>query len=155
MKICTKCGVEKEVSEFYKRKDTIKNGYRGECKKCHAIKSLEWSAKNPEKRKQILTKSFKKRYKADPDKLNNRVKDWREKNPDKLKQSKQAWRAINKEKESQDKKQKIKSLDDGYVKLKLSRDGYSKDVIENNPILLEIKKAEILVHRSKKQIKNK
>jgi hypothetical protein len=33
MKTCTKCKVEKGISEYHNRKDT-KNGYRNECKLC-------------------------------------------------------------------------------------------------------------------------
>ena len=33
MKKCTKCGIEKPLSEFYKQKSG-KNGFRADCKKC-------------------------------------------------------------------------------------------------------------------------
>jgi hypothetical protein len=36
MKICTKCGVEKSLDEFYKSK-MGKDGYRGDCKTCHKL----------------------------------------------------------------------------------------------------------------------
>jgi hypothetical protein len=50
-KVCSKCGIEKLVSEFNQRKDS-KDGYRNECKQCLKIshhlnyKSLEGSVKD-------------------------------------------------------------------------------------------------------------
>ena len=32
-KVCSKCKEEKNICDFYKRKET-KNGYRSDCKKC-------------------------------------------------------------------------------------------------------------------------
>jgi hypothetical protein len=33
-KVCTKCGVEKPVTEFH-RAERMKDGYRSDCKLCH------------------------------------------------------------------------------------------------------------------------
>ena len=55
-KICTKCGIEKPLSEFYFRKDN--NKYRNECKKCNNIISHNYNNKN---RVKIIKN--KKRYK--------------------------------------------------------------------------------------------
>ena len=69
MKICSKCEIEKELTEFYKRSDNL-DGYRNICKKCHAIKI-------PKKEKTIcesgtkecdkcfITKEFSEFYKRD------------------------------------------------------------------------------------------
>jgi len=35
LKVCTKCGIEKKVSEFHKHK-RMKDGYKSECKKCRS-----------------------------------------------------------------------------------------------------------------------
>jgi hypothetical protein len=44
MKICIKCGVPKELSEF-----RVDRGYvRSECRECAALIRREWYAKNPE-----------------------------------------------------------------------------------------------------------
>jgi len=48
MKKCTKCGIEKPLSEFNidrRRKD----GKYGKCKPCHILVSREWQNNNPEK----------------------------------------------------------------------------------------------------------
>lgn len=72
MKKCTKCGVEKPLSEFNKRKNRP-IGFSSACKPCIN------SSQDPEKRKL----SWKK---------------WREANPEKRKASKAAWDKANPEK---------------------------------------------------------
>jgi hypothetical protein len=44
-KICSKCGEEKEISEFYKSK-TSKSGYRGACISCTTEKHKEYYQNN-------------------------------------------------------------------------------------------------------------
>lgn len=41
-KICSKCGKEKSIKCFYKRKEKYGDGYRGECKKCHSNYNLKY-----------------------------------------------------------------------------------------------------------------
>ena len=48
MKKCSKCNIEKELSEFYRRKDS-KDGYRNECKICKNEISKKYSIENYEK----------------------------------------------------------------------------------------------------------
>ena len=50
MKRCCKCDIEKDLSEFNFRKDTLK--YRNECIQCRSIKRKEWRNNNPYKVKQ-------------------------------------------------------------------------------------------------------
>lgn len=40
MKVCTKCNIEKDISEFYKHSD--KGGYRSACKDCYNIMAKEY-----------------------------------------------------------------------------------------------------------------
>ena len=49
-KICSKCGIEKDVCEFNTRK-TSKDGYRGYCKKCHLDYSEKYINEHTEKYK--------------------------------------------------------------------------------------------------------
>jgi hypothetical protein len=54
-KICTKCGIDQPLSEFYK--DAQKpTGYRPDCKTCNKAKCLEWAQNNKEKRKYYVLK---------------------------------------------------------------------------------------------------
>lgn len=47
-KICSKCGIEKPISEFYHKK-TGKYGVCGQCKKCKRIIDDEYIKNNPDK----------------------------------------------------------------------------------------------------------
>ena len=46
-KICTKCKVEKDIGEFYVRKEW-KSGYQSQCKSCSIIRNIEFNKKNPQ-----------------------------------------------------------------------------------------------------------
>jgi len=63
-KICSKCGVEKEVCEFNKRKnrkgDEIPRGF---CKKCHSLISINYNKLNPDKNKTHRVTWYKKNSK--------------------------------------------------------------------------------------------
>jgi hypothetical protein len=50
MKKCTKCGVEKPLSEFHKNKNT-NDGLQYICKICSLINGKKWDAKNKHKRR--------------------------------------------------------------------------------------------------------
>jgi hypothetical protein len=92
-KKCTKCGIEKNFSEFHKC-SRHKDGVRGVCKICRKsetiknreyyhthkenmiIKKKEWLEKNPN-----YHKEYGKKYTlTNRDKLNEKQKRWREKN---------------------------------------------------------------------------
>jgi hypothetical protein len=47
-KKCTICGIEKDISEFHKRK-AKKDGHRSECKKCCCGKALDYHCENKER----------------------------------------------------------------------------------------------------------
>ena len=48
-KICSRCGIEKDVNEFEKDK-RAKNGVGSCCKKCHSERSTQWNKDNPDKK---------------------------------------------------------------------------------------------------------
>ena len=77
-KVCSKCGENKEFSEYHKEK-TGRFGLRSDCKSCNAKKGK----KNYQKNKERYTETNKK---------------WREKNKERLKESKSKYRAENKDK---------------------------------------------------------
>ncbi len=81
MKKCTKCGIEKPLTEFHKDKNK-KDGHRSHCKSC--IK--KYYAENKEKRAKYYAENKEKRAK------------WRAENKEKIAKSKAKWRAENKEK---------------------------------------------------------
>ena len=52
MKVCKKCNLEKDLSEFYFRKDSSK--YRNDCKECFGSKTKDRRLKNPDYMKDYL-----------------------------------------------------------------------------------------------------
>lgn len=81
MKKCSKCGIPKPYSQFYKDPRTKKDGLYGHCKKCHNLFSVGWMKKHPTRVRELSSKWQKqnsekvsaklKRYRLDP---TNRVK---------------------------------------------------------------------------------
>lgn len=87
MKICSKCGVEKELTEFYARKGG-KDGRRMECKKCNDTRKIVWNKANPEKCRahhdtwagknpEKCAGYWAKYYRANPEKCKASVSKWR------------------------------------------------------------------------------
>jgi hypothetical protein len=81
MKICRKCGIEKEKSEYYKQKHSH-DGYENNCKKCKTISTMQF-------RKNDAT--YKERH-------NEQARRYRDNNKDKVKESAKYYYENNKEK---------------------------------------------------------
>ena len=72
-KICSKCGIEKEVCEFNKRKNRKgEEVLRGFCKTCHSSISTKFNKQNPEKYKVYRNNWYKKNSKNLIKKLKHR-----------------------------------------------------------------------------------
>jgi len=89
MKICSKCGEEKEYREFYKIVRGV-GGVRGECKKCCNKKSNKYHKENREidlvrmKNYRESHKEERKEYcKNNAEKLRANHSKWRKSNPNK------------------------------------------------------------------------
>lgn len=82
-KVCRECGLEKNLSEFYKRTDTP-TGYRNNCKECKLKNSHRWLKENKEKVKNI-GKIWREKNKES---ISERIKDWQIKNYQKLRDRK-------------------------------------------------------------------
>jgi hypothetical protein len=95
LQICTKCGEEKPLSEFYKEK-LGKYGRRTDCKKC----SIKRGKKSPSQSKDKVKKRNKNYYLKHKEKLlkNKKIyhKIYWKKNKDKLNKKKQQYRKKNK-----------------------------------------------------------
>lgn len=71
VKKCTKCGEEKELTEFYKRNDR-KNGKVSRCKMCDAKRSAKYRA-NPETKQ--CRAEYQAKYNANPE-VKKRTKEY-------------------------------------------------------------------------------
>jgi len=98
VKVCTKCGVEKELSEFYKTLQRGKLRIRSDCKKCNIKQSVDYIQNHLEQTKITAMKwrennADEIRYKDKQRYLNNK-----EKYKEKYKKSHKLWYQNNKEK---------------------------------------------------------
>ena len=91
-KTCSKCGLEKELSKFYKCK-RHSTGYRSECKACSKIINHECF----EKYKAERLESNKAYYKSNKEHINKRNYKWASKNKNKIRQHKKKWKINNPE----------------------------------------------------------
>jgi len=86
-KICTKCGVEKPITDFYKRKGYkkhyIKDGYRAECKNCDGKLSHEYKVKHSEEIKRYNKETHRRYYTKNKDKILEKEKKYVERNKEK------------------------------------------------------------------------
>lgn len=87
-KICSKCGIEKELNEFPKRKIS-KDGHASSCKIC----KKEWYEENKEE----IAKRKKEYYKDNKEKMNKNMKEWYEDNKEEVARKAKEYRINNKE----------------------------------------------------------
>lgn len=135
-KVCIKCNLEKNISEFQLRSDTEK--YRNECKICrkkyHKKYNKNWYKENKEKRyeetKKYLQenpvkrkKYYKKYYDNNLDKVLEKNKKFNENNPKKVKE----YRKRIYQKQKLDPQKRIKRVIGSKISLALSRRGGSKN----------------------------
>jgi hypothetical protein len=90
--VCTTCGLEKPLSEYYFRNDTQK--YHKQCKACVDERSKEYARRNREK-----VASYKKNYrKNNIEKIKAKDKKYREANLEKVRANCKKWYKNNSEK---------------------------------------------------------
>lgn len=75
MKVCNKCHLEKDLSDFYLRKDS--NKYRNDCKECFGLKTKDNRLKKPDYMKEYM----KEWHEKNPEYNSTYCKEWRLKNP--------------------------------------------------------------------------
>ncbi len=93
MKTCSKCGVEKDLDEFY-TDNYKKDGKSRICKVCAKFKSAKYQKDNPEK-----IKAAKAKYKkANPEKVKAAKAKYKRDNPEKVRAAMAKWQRDNPEK---------------------------------------------------------
>lgn len=131
-RICCKCGLEKNITEFYKSD----KWYRTDCKKCtnernknnylkNKVKRNEYSKLKYQENKEYKKQMSKKYYYKNKDKINQNAKEYYEKNKEKLKEKSKEYRLKHlEERKEYNKKYRIdnkKTLSDRH-KFKMKND---------------------------------
>ena len=130
-KCCTKCGLEKPLTEFYKRLDKP----TPQCKVCIKTKMKERYDANPER-----DREYSKKYREqNPLQGREDVKKWREKYPDRDKETKAKWHAKNPDYEKERSKRRRKEnphifawrdiLKDSLKRLGKTKEGHTIDLL--------------------------
>lgn len=105
MKQCSKCNIQKPISDFYKRTSS-RDGFHQQCKACMCANSIIWKKNNPEKRR-ASNKAYKKRY---PEKVAAQKKRSYLRNPEKHIQRTRDYRLRNPETNSNWKKNNVEKV---------------------------------------------
>ena len=94
-KVCTKCKLEKRVTDFYKKKRKNKVGIYAHCKDCHAKLGKLWIEKNRDK----VRKVRRKYYDSNKERMYElgKEKGWYTYKPDDYQKNKQRIRAYAKQ----------------------------------------------------------
>lgn len=168
-KVCTKCGVEKEINCFTKQKGG-KDGIRSYCKECASIsikayrsenkdivnkKKKQWADLNKDKMKGYM-KTYRKMYRKNNSKrLAEKNKEWELKNPEKHKEIRlkiyKNYNEKNRERIklrlSKKNSEYVRQLKEPYIKGLLKGKGFTDAQIYSNPELLEIQKLNLKIKR--------
>lgn len=89
MRTCTKCGIEKPFSEFYKCSRN-KSGIISQCKPCKDKIVNAWAERNPESRR----KSSLKQYYRHHEQKKAKAREYKTNNQDKLKKKHESMACI-------------------------------------------------------------
>lgn len=89
-RICTKCNIEKPISDFSIKKDG--DGLRTDCKECRAKYLKEYRQKNKDK---LLKQQSENHFKNREDRLKQQ-KEYRERNKDKISKMNRDYRNAHK-----------------------------------------------------------
>jgi hypothetical protein len=95
-KFCKSCNSEKDVSEFYVRRNRGNGlaGYTHKCKSCSRKTSREYNKREGNFDKKEYNKRYREKHR---DKLNEYSKNWRYENVDKMKEQRKLYYQENKE----------------------------------------------------------
>jgi hypothetical protein len=152
MKVCSKCKIEKDESEFYIQKG-CKGGLRPDCKECHNARSHEYYSINKE---EINKKNYQRDLLDNRVRANKRSKEWRSRNRELAIIRKNI--SISKKPEyykqlyQKNQKAGTSQLKEWYIIHLLHQQGVTDHEINLTPDIVSIKRAEIAIKRLDKQI---
>lgn len=117
-KKCSKCGIEKNVCEFHKSKNT-KSGYKTICKECRKLVEKPYNEKYRKKNRENIKLKNDLWLKNNPDYMKKYHKEYNLKNREKITQRLKKWREKNREKYLEQLKIKKKEKYDNNLEYKL------------------------------------
>ena len=141
MKICTKCNLEKEFTEFVTRKSS-KDGFRSQCKKCLATNSKKYREINKDK----ILENKKKDYAKNSERYKRKAKEWSQENIEQKKETARKYHIKNKDLITERVKQwylnnKEYASSRGKIHYKKNRESYllkGKNYYEKNKVKIKI-----------------
>jgi hypothetical protein len=143
MKICSKCGLEKNESEYYKKK-SCKNGIMNMCKSCFSIN---------QKRPQRLN-AQKKYYENNKKKCLDAYKKWATDNPEKVNKNWKTYRDSHKKNRLDSALKARVEMKDWYIKQSLRAKGFTDEIMKQNNNILSVQKIIIKTKRLCKTLQN-
>ncbi len=161
-RICTKCGIEKDLEEFVKDKKCLQ-GRRRMCKKCRVGHQKKWRTENKER---ILAQEKKyraenkekisaqqKKYRAEnKEKESSRKKKWQVENKEKVSAIQKKYQVENKERISAQQKKHREGLPDVYIK-RLIVKGIPLKPKDIPQCLVDLKREELKINRLIREMK--
>lgn len=155
MKICNKCNLEKEYSEFYKN-SRHKDRHMNQCKECKKQYAALYREDNVEKVKELNRISGKKWRLNNVEKNKKILKDWRDSNKDHIKIYQMNYYEMNNDKITQyriENKEHSKIYNSKYYienksNLRIKNDIYKKDRKSKDPLFKLSENIRTLIHNS-------
>ena len=149
-KICSKCGTEKDATEFYKER-RHSDGLQNWCKSCRAEYNRKYYGANSEK----MRERNHKWKKANPEKVRAKDREWKKANPEKVREGVRKWRENNLEKVRAMYRASFaearSELADSYVNQKLKRQ-FGIPIEEIDSDMVEAKRRELKYRRIYNQL---
>lgn len=142
-KSCTKCGNEKELTEFrFSNKEKTK--YRSDCRECERIAFKRWNEANREYRKEYQRSRIEQKrlnpewVEEEKEKTRKRSQEYTKANPEAVKQAKAKYREANREKinaksreryqanweKERERKRKYEQTEEAKIKRRITRLNY-------------------------------
>lgn len=151
-KVCSKCGVEKEVGEFSKKR----GGLRSACKACVAMQARRYREENPElvsltaaksrvKNKDARLVQNRTSYKKNRDNCIASVLNWQHENAERYAAARADYRSVNADTIRDYNAKYVESLPDAYIRQKL-------DVQNPTPETINTKRTQLKIIRKIKEI---
>ena len=137
VKVCTKCKVEKELSEFHKNKKN-KDGLKSQCKSCereyrqaNKEKIKEYKKEHYQANKEKMKKYVKEHYQANKERIKERDKEYYQANKERINESNKEYKQANKERINESAKEYYQA---NYERIKEYIKQYQRERRKTDPL---------------------